>query len=293
MNVLIFTPTYTGFTMRPETERSVRAQCEPGVRWEISTFNPYAAPDLRNVFEQYRRGREMALAGGYEAMLTVEHDMVLPDGALRRLLETPAPVVYGAYVLRHGMRMSNLWRYEGNVNLGQSLTLYPGEMDGYRREQAVVRVCGVGFGCTLIRRSVLEQLEFRRDDVSGTPDLPFARDCLAAGIVALGRLDVGCDHFDGDVRIGADEDMMKSAEVLALQDVTVQNGEDSVRLVEGQRYSLRSDVAGELVRAGYVQMVMPAMGNNAEWGVGSGEWGVRIETPEDGLPVMERRLHVS
>lgn len=288
MNVLIFTPTYEGYAMRAETERSIRAQCEPGVVWEISTFNPHQAPDLRNVYEQYRRGRELALAGGYEALLTVEHDMVLPDGALRRLMETPAGVVYGAYILRHGARVSNLWRYEGDVNLGQSLTLYPAELARLRDAQAPVRVSGVGFGCTLIRREVLERLEFRPDDNGGAPDVPFARDCLAAGVVAMGRLDVGCDHFDGDVRIGADEDMMKAAEVLALKNVTVQNGEDSVRLVAGQRYSLRSDVAGELVRAGYVQMVMPAMAVEMR----NAYCGLRIETPEDGLPVLERRVNV-
>ena len=47
--------------------------------WVVSKDNPYPVPDHRNVLAQYRVARERCISEGYDALLTVEHDMVLPN----------------------------------------------------------------------------------------------------------------------------------------------------------------------------------------------------------------------
>ena len=95
MKVLAFTPTY-GSALRPETVASVTGQRWNGALvWVVGRCNPYPSPDLRNVFAQYRMARGWTLAGGYDALLTVEHDMVLPPDAVEKLVDAGAPVAYG------------------------------------------------------------------------------------------------------------------------------------------------------------------------------------------------------
>jgi len=49
---------------------------------------------------------------GFDALLTIEHDMVIPPDALLKLLDTKADVVYGLYVFRSQPKTLN-----ANANL--------------------------------------------------------------------------------------------------------------------------------------------------------------------------------
>lgn len=254
-SLLVYTPTYADL-LRPETVASVAAQRFDGeLVHEISRHNPYPGErNMRNVTAQYQRARQMALDGGYDGLLTVEHDMVLPPDAAQKLWETQADVVYAAYMLRHGTNVLNLWRWTaGARNLGMSLSLYPAELRALRRK-GVGRVSGVGFGCTLIRRETLSKIPFRQDPNGNAPDIPFALDCLQRGIVALGRFDVACGHIHEGVVLDAYQHGGIVARAYALQNVTVNLNGESVRLTQGRYYTLPLPVAGELARAGYVRL---------------------------------------
>src|SRR4030095_15258576 len=157
MTVLVFTPTI-GDQMRAETRASIAAQkTEIPFVWEVSAHNPLWGKKVANVGAQYQRARSLCLAGNYDALLTVEDDMVIPPDALEKLWHTDAPVVYGVYLLRHGTPALNTWQYLDNKNLGMTLSLYPNELRKYWR-QGWGQVSGVGWGCTLIRRQVLERI---------------------------------------------------------------------------------------------------------------------------------------
>ncbi len=196
-NVLIFTATY-GAGPLPETIETVEAQRAKRVRWahEISWHNPHDDP-MSNVLAQYERARRMVLDGDYDALLAVEHDMRLTERwTLQRMWGTDAGVVYAPYLLRHGLPSLNTWQHRNFRNLGHSLSLYPEELARYR-EAGYGPVSGVGLGCTLIRRAVLERISFR--GAAGVAcDIPFAQDCIKKRIVALGRFDCPCDHYNGD-----------------------------------------------------------------------------------------------
>lgn len=253
MRVMAFTPTY-GDALRPETAASVVAQRWGGTLvWEVGRWNPFPPPDLRNVYEQYARGRALCLAGGCDALWTVEHDMVLPADALAKLWEADAPVAYGAYMLRHGSKVLNAWQWTGGRNLGMSLTLHPAELEQARRA-GVAEVSGVGFGCTLIRREVLERIAFRPDGEQA-PDIPFARDCLAAGVRQVAHFGVLCGHVHGGEVLTVESETGRGVAVAALQSVTVGVAGQPVRLEVGRRYTLPRAEALELARAGYVTLV--------------------------------------
>jgi hypothetical protein len=251
MKILIFTPTY-GDAMRPETPASVKAQVFAGkVKHEISKHNPFPGQNMRNVLAQYERGRARALAGDYDALLTVEHDMLLPPDALQKLWDTGAPVAYGVYLLRHGVAVLNAWELVGPRNMGESLSLHPDRLARAMRQQ-IVPVSGVGFGCTLIRREVLERIPFRSGgDGTEAPDMPFALDCLHSDTLQVAHFGVLCGHWDGSgwlqpFTAGA------SARVRANANVTVRNGQETLKMTAGQEYEIVAGEVRDLVRAGYV-----------------------------------------
>jgi hypothetical protein len=252
VRVLAFTPTY-GDALRPETVAGIVAQRWDGTLvWEVGRRNAYPPPDLRNVHGQYAWARERALAGGFDALWTVEHDMALPADALAKLAGTDAGVVYGVYMLRHGSHVLNAWQLTGGRNLGMSLSLYPQEVERARRA-GQVEVSGVGFGCTLMRRAVLERITFRPDGEQA-PDIPFATDCVRAGVRQVARFDVACGHVD-EGRMLTVAEQAEGALFKALQTVTVGVQGVSRRLVAGESYTLDAADGRELVRAGYVQEV--------------------------------------
>lgn len=253
MGVLIFTPTYAD-AMRPETAASIQAQTgDIEWTWEVSRHNPYPGErNMRNIVAQYQRAWELALAGGYDALLTVEHDMVLPANALQALYNTDAGVVYGVYMLRHGTKALNAWQYINNRSMGMSLSLYPAELNRYRR-RGWGRVSGVGWGCTLIRREILNRISPRYTDSTDAGDIRFSTDCLHAGIEMIARFDVPCLHIEPDGTVlhpYRNGGIVRR--VLALQAVTVNSDGQTIVMKPGSYYSVTPDVANDLQRAGYV-----------------------------------------
>jgi len=252
--ILVFTPTYDNL-LRSETVESVAALAFDGeVDRVVSDENPYPGRDMRNCNFQFQKGRRLALDGGYDGLLLVEHDMIVPADGLQKLWETPAAVVYGAYMLRHGMHCLNLFQNLGRGAIGMSLSLYPRELTAMRR-RGWGDVSGVGFGCLLIRAGVLGDVPFRNTE--SAPDLPFAHDCATRGIRQVGRTDVECGHIvETGITLwpfrGGGTGML--ARVYALQDVVVVDGGQTVQMKRGRYYSLSVAVGLELVRAGYVRI---------------------------------------
>jgi len=211
--VLIFTPTWID---ERTAEDAIAAECSDGIRgqalradfdfdWWVTTDNPWPIGDHRNVLHQYQRAREYFLCSdrGWDALLTVEHDNILtePD-ALLRMYDTPGDVIYAPYRLRHGQSALSASRFPGSrhPSLKDSLTYYPAELAQARAER-VWRVSGAGFGCTLIRRHVLEAIGFEEPggrDTNWSPDLRFVEACREHEFVSMARFDVIVDHLDQD-----------------------------------------------------------------------------------------------
>lgn len=294
MKILAFTPTYAD-ALAPETVASMDAQRFDGVLdWVVSKDNPYPVPDHRNVLAQYRMARERCIRDGYDALLTVEHDMILPDNAVQELANTPGDVAFGVYLFRWGSLVLNVFEYINERNIGESLSLHPKKARAAVKA-GMLRVSGCGWGCTLLRRSALEAIEFPEEFPENPAyDIRFAQLAIRAGLEMTANFRVLCGHkqrvvdirntqrtdvvreeilwpFVHDKRVTDSGYFMQVAgehlplyrdavapdtSVIARQSVNVMVNGNSVKLIAGQGYLLPYDLAFDLARAAYVEIVL-------------------------------------
>ena len=168
MRILVYTPTHPSYGMHPQTRESIEAAIgnySDPIEWVISYGdNPYINP-YENVTYQHNKARQMVLDGEYDALLSIESDMIIPPDTIAGLIEADADIAYGLYVSRHKpyrwltYKTMNLWGAES-----YSLD-YTGE-DARSIWGKIIDVAGVGMGCTLIKADVLRQLRFRLHDGS-------------------------------------------------------------------------------------------------------------------------------
>lgn len=148
---------------------------------------------LANCTHKRQWACEVALDKGYDALLFADHDMLLPPDALTRLNAVDALIVYGLYTLRHE-RDGYQWSAARSVGVErwQSFSEHP---DLARSAWGRVHpVAGMGFGCTLIRREVLEALPMRWYDHAG-PDWALSVDAQAHGFAQACDFGVLCGHM--------------------------------------------------------------------------------------------------
>lgn len=295
MRVLAVTPTYED-RMRPEMRASVEALDLDGLEltWMVIDEQPYPAPDHRNVLHMYRKARKRALAGRYDVMWTIEHDMVLPRDAAQHLNATPGDVVYGVYLIRFGTEVLNVFRYLDDAQMGESLSLDREALDD-ALAHTVVRVSGTGWGCTWIRREALKRITFPERYADNPPfDIGFSHLCLRHGLRMYANLRVQCGHIKGEetlwpaefhreveygdhtwlidgqqirayrLKAGAAPDPGAAwvglsgpgtVHVRALQNVVAKIGAESRRLRMGQEYDVPAADAVHLIRGGYAAEV--------------------------------------
>lgn len=163
-DVLVFTPVYR---LEPETVDAIFAlEWDGPISFLFQRDNPHPGTGretgVRNHLHQYRRGREAFLQGRYDAMLTIESDIIPPPDTLKRLAALDADVAYGAYVFRNSPVLNLFHVYamppaQRARNVGKSLSI----TGGWPPKQDVIDVSGAGLGCTLIKRHVLEAIDFR------------------------------------------------------------------------------------------------------------------------------------
>lgn len=189
---MIFTP--YGPRLEPETVTAVLALEWAGpVRYVIQRDNP-SGHGRKDITHQYRQGRDLFLAGNDEAILVIEADIIPPPETLIKLAALEADCAYGVYRFRTSNIINVYERYPGRArNPGESLSLHPEKLAAAVQAGRVV-CTGGGLGCVLIRRHVLEQIDFR--DGANHCDSYFNRDVLRAGLKAEADMSVICGHKD-------------------------------------------------------------------------------------------------
>jgi hypothetical protein len=188
MKVLIFTPT---LGLDPEAVQSAFTQDWPGPVDILYTHDNPHGESKADVLYNYNRGREWALTGGYDAMLTLESDMVAPPDTLVKLMRTGAPVSHALYCFRGRGHAWNL------LDVGGQYADKAGCQNAWGR---VLPARGLGFGCTLIRRDALEAVPFRIENECH-PDWYFAEDCAAKGIGVVVHCGAAVGHKERDGHI--------------------------------------------------------------------------------------------
>jgi hypothetical protein len=180
----------------------------------LTTDNPHPDTDggRENILHNYRKGRAVALAGGYDAVLVVESDIVPPPDALPKLVRLldRADLAYGLYAFRprdestidrHGLQVNVFTRPKGG-----KVTMKPGECQntgspltakgvlGEALQKGIIPCSGGGLGLVLIRRKVLEAIDFRLQPNGAHCDTYFTLDAWRAGFEQWADLSVVCAH---------------------------------------------------------------------------------------------------
>lgn len=192
--------------LEPETVRALFAlQWGGALSVVLQRDNPHSTGDARadkyvNHLHQYQRGRELFLAGRYDAMLVIESDIIPPPDTLMRLAALPADVAYGVYVFRGGNVVNVLERYYAwprqARNMGESLTVR-GLWDAAVK-QGVIDCSGSGLGCVLIHRRVVEAIPFEAPDSGGFFDWQWTQDVYRAGYRMMADTAIQCGHVNTD-----------------------------------------------------------------------------------------------
>ena len=181
-----------------KTNESIFRQDYPKIDiWFSKGDNPYFDSNGRhNIAHNYNKARQIVLDNDYDALMTVEADMVIPPDALSKMVEhEDADVVYGLYVFKNATGWSAFTELDRKH--GRSISKNKAQAKSVWGK--TIEVKGVGNGCTLIKRHVLEKIEFRTDDETDPSlhqDWWFAVDCQKHGFKQVCDTSIVCGHID-------------------------------------------------------------------------------------------------
>lgn len=205
MRILVYTP-MTPKT-KPDDPLQVRIfgrslQSILRLEWEHEIDYVFARDDTPEIDEKYQhiayrynQARIMALEGSYDALLTVESDIIVPPDALKLMTAVDADIVYPLVMSRGAKKYTlakDAWR--GGWDLWMDDPTF------YDRWGEVLPVFGVGMACTLIHSHVLNEISFRCEPGPGLGrnqpnDFYFALDCKEAGFKSAGHTGVQLGHI--------------------------------------------------------------------------------------------------
>jgi len=168
--------------------------------WVIypSSHNPYGNPanlkdKIRNISFNMNKARELFLDSGFDVFVNIDSDIIVPGNTLEELLLCGADVAVGLYRMRQKPHNLSPW-IEEPIGSGRIRELNKEELSC-----RFVEVHRFGFGCILVRRNVLEDIEFEPDFALG-PDFAFAKKCQDKGFKVVACTKVRCSHLLTDLK---------------------------------------------------------------------------------------------
>lgn len=204
MNILIAVPTFEN--IYPDTFKSIYDLDVTRHDVAFEFVRGYDCATARNKIAR------LASNGGYDYVLMVDNDVVLPKDALVNLLDDPQDVCLGYYAHRD---TDNIYR--GRTCVCKLLTAegvryknYPLESEYTAEEIAVlkakgeykIRIHGGGMGCAFIKTDVFERTKYPwydwanyKDGGMLSEDLYFCENCRKNSIQIYTDTRVNCGHM--------------------------------------------------------------------------------------------------
>jgi hypothetical protein len=202
MRILVYVPLDPAPpAIYPQTQ-----ECIMGLDWDEPYEIMYGREDhptdahpYENITKKFNHARDLALCGGYDALLTIESDMLVPPDTIRRLVAVKADVAYGLYVSRHRRRDGFKWLAFYFLGPITSMSHSARPLAARKLWGKVQLTDGTGMGCTLIRRPVLEAIQFRcHPEHRVSNDWMLSLDCKQRGFTQAHDFGLVCGHIMDD-----------------------------------------------------------------------------------------------
>ena len=200
MRILIAIPTPR--EVEPECLKSIYGLDKCGHEVLLDIVYGYEIDAERNCITQ------SAINGGYDYVLMVDSDVVLPSDALRNLLDPQADIVLGQYRERKrindlAQKYTCLYRFGKTINFELEDGISVEEFNSMR-EQGLnrIEIHGGGCGCILISTEVFKKMEmpyfhytvYPNGDVL-SEDLYFCLEAQKVGFKVYADTRVQCGHI--------------------------------------------------------------------------------------------------
>jgi hypothetical protein len=202
MRVLVYTPVVKGryFEMHYQALYSLEPLEDGGqIDYLQLVGGDTAEHPYDNITRKANEARQLVLDAGYDAMLMVESDVIVPPETLRKLAAVDADVAYGLVIHTHGWPTWNA-SIEMTDRMAVPISMFPDQAE--EAWGKVIEVAGVGSSCQFIRREALEDLRFWRKDTpefQRSCDWYFSEDCARYGFSQKCDTTVLCGHIDLDL----------------------------------------------------------------------------------------------
>lgn len=135
----------------------------------------------------------LAIDGGYDHILYVDADMVIPENALELMMQGDADVVAALYPKRSDHSVANVYMESPGSGLPYE------KVDGLP-DRVPISFCG--FGCVLVRTELLRRMEYPWFQFCEYPngdflseDFFFCQEAMRAGAVMEADTRVRCGHI--------------------------------------------------------------------------------------------------
>lgn len=193
--ILIAVP--TAKNIEADTFKSIYdLEVPAGYDVDFQYFYGYNVEQVRNLIAHY------TIQNGYDYLFGVDSDIILPKDCLSKMIVHDKDIVTGVYIQRipgtHTIEVYGVPPQGGMVHI---------PYDDLKRHHGLVEVAGCGFGCVLVKRHVLEGIEYphfqyksaihHKDTVS--EDVYFCMKARDNGFRVWCDTTILCDHIGSTV----------------------------------------------------------------------------------------------
>lgn len=191
MKILIAVPTFEN--IYPEVFKGIYDLDKCGHEVHFEFVKGYDCAKARNVIS------DKAIDGGYDYVMMVDSDTVIPKDALKNMLEGDAEMVLGCVPKKSKRGETVLFSSKENLKgKGFHTVITYEQLQGTDR----ISLKGGGFGCALINTKVYSSLKYPyfkyvvyEDKVALSEDLYFCREVRNAGFRIEADPRVKCGHI--------------------------------------------------------------------------------------------------
>ena len=144
MNILIAVPTFENIA--PECFKAIYDLKGDGLSFDF--VKGYDCAKARN--EIVKKALQ-----GYDYVLMVDSDIIIPDSSILHMLESPTPVCFGVYPRKNKVGETELFK-DDTFDFKNRYTFE--ELEGMNVDR--IRVKGSGFGCAFIKTEVFDTIGY-------------------------------------------------------------------------------------------------------------------------------------